>query len=99
MFRLMPLGLLLATGASACISAESDCHRRAIAMLSCCPFCDADCEVSKDASAQFAEDSCLADLKQKQDADEQADAPALEGHAGVTETEESSESTFSSTWQ
>lgn len=90
----MPIGLvLLATAASACITAESECHRRAIAMLSCCPFCDEDCEVSKDASAQFAEESCLAELKQKQD-----DGPALGGHVGVTDTDDPGESTFGSTW-
>lgn len=99
MLRLIPIGLvLLATGASSCITAESECHQRARAMLGCCPFCDEDCKVSKDAGAQFAEDSCLADLKQKRDDDKQADSPAPEEHEGFTETEDSGDSTFGGTW-
>jgi len=99
MLRLIPLGLmLLATGASSCITAESECHQRARAMLGCCPSCDEDCSVSKDAGAQFTADSCLADLKQKQDAGKQADFPATEEHEDLTETEESGGSTFGTTW-
>jgi hypothetical protein len=60
--------LLLAGSAGSCISGEAECHRRAMAMLGCCPFCDENCDVSKNADAKFAEDACLADLaEQRQD--------------------------------
>jgi hypothetical protein len=43
-----------------CDSSEAECHRRARQLLQCCPFCEEDCQVSKDVEAQFAAENCLA---------------------------------------
>ena len=92
--------LLLTSGTAACISEEAACHRRAMAMLGCCPSCDANCEVSKNADAKFALDSCLADLGQQRDQDDQRQdrTSAAEADAGTTQAEGSGETTFGETW-
>jgi hypothetical protein len=75
------LGLLLAGGLAACASPEAQCHQRAIALLGCCPFCDANCDVSKDPDAKFAEDACLADLAEQQQ-ENQPPAGSEDGTSG-----------------
>lgn len=92
--------LLLVSGTAACVSEEAECHRRAVAMLGCCPSCDGDCEVSNDPDAKFAMESCLATLDQQRAGDHQRQdqSSASEGDASTTKVEGSGEATFGGTW-
>lgn len=74
MLRFFQVGLLLITTSMAsCISGEAECHKRAIALIACCPFCDENCW--KHPEAKAVEDACLADLEARRVDDEQGDAP------------------------
>lgn len=88
--------LLLAGAAGSCVSGEAECHRRATAMLGCCPFCDENCNVSKNADARFAEDACLADL-----AEQRQEAPpdvTSDDDGGATQVGDDGETTLDPVW-
>lgn len=73
----------------ACGSPEAECHRRAQLLLQCCPFCDEECKISKDAEAQLVASDCLAaaaDPEAHQD-DGEAPAPVSDEPAEPTPSE------------
>lgn len=98
--RRVGLLLLLTSGTTSCITEEGQCHRRAMAMLGCCPSCDANCEVSNNADAKFALESCLADLGQQRDQEDARhdQTSASEEDVGTTPVGGSGETTFGGAW-
>lgn len=83
---------MLLSGAGSCFSEEAECHRRAMALLGCCPFCDASCTVANNPDAKWAEDACLADLaeQEQQQRDGQSDGSSEHGGDERVETSETS---------
>jgi hypothetical protein len=82
--------LLLLSGSGSCLSEEAQCHQRAMALLGCCPFCDASCTVSSNPDAKWAEESCLADLAEQERQAGQGEGSSEDGGNDGGETSDTS---------